>query len=138
MDKKGIILVGHGSSMPYNSEVVASLADQIRNAGSWGAVGYSFMNMNRPSIRDAIGEMCKDPSVTTIIMSPVFIAAGVHIKEDVPEILGLAPGETLTYREVGGVERRFIYAAPFGPDGRLATLIEERAMEAVAACTPTE
>ena len=138
MNKKGIILVGHGSSLPYNSEVVASLADQISTAGSWDAVGYSFMNMNKPSITDAIGSMCKDPSVTTIVMSPVFIAAGVHIKEDVPEILGLEPGQTVKDMEVDGVMRRFVYAAPVGADNRLAALLEERAMEAVGACTQTD
>jgi sirohydrochlorin cobaltochelatase len=138
MNKKGIILVGHGSSMPYNSEVVSSLAGQIDEKRTWDAVGYSFMNMNTPSISDAIATMCADSEVTTIVMSPVFIAAGVHIKEDVPEILGLEPGQTVKDMEVGGVMRRFVYAAPIGADNRLAALIEERAMEAVGACTKIE
>ncbi|HOP09494.1 MAG TPA: CbiX/SirB N-terminal domain-containing protein, partial [Candidatus Methanofastidiosa archaeon] len=81
MEMRAIILVGHGSSMPHNKEVVSALADKLKKGSKWDAVSYSFMNMNTPSIKDAIENVCQDPRVTSIVMAPVFVAPGVHIKE---------------------------------------------------------
>jgi len=134
MEKKAIILVGHGSSMPYNKEVVSTLANKLSNSSKWDVVSYSFMNMSTPSIKDAINNVCEDPRVTSIVMAPVFIAAGVHIKEDVPEILGLSEGEKTKDMEVNGKVRKFFYSEPFGADDRLADIINDRAIETVEKC----
>lgn len=131
MSKKAIILVGHGSSMPHNKEVVSQLAQKVGASGSWDAVSYSFMNMSTPSIQDAIDMVCRDEDVTTVVMAPVFIAPGVHIKEDVPAILGLGPGEKVKKKAVYGIDRTFFYSDPFGADDRLAQIINERAEDSV-------
>jgi len=135
MEKKAIILVGHGSSMPHNKEVVSTLAEKLSNSSGWDVVSYSFMNMNTPSIKDAIENVCEDSRVTSIVMAPVFIAPGVHIKEDVPEILGLSDGQKTKDMEVNGKVRRFFYSDPFGADDRLVDIINDRAKETVKKCT---
>jgi len=134
MEKKAIILVGHGSSMPHNKEVISALAKKLKENSFWDEVSYSFMNMSLPSIKDAIEDVCADPMVTSIVMAPVFIAPGVHIKEDVPEILGLAPGEKTKEMEINGKTRTFYYSEPFGPDDRLVDIINDRALETVDQC----
>lgn len=113
--------------MPHNKEVVSALATMLSKGNEWDVVTYSFMNMNEPSIGAAIEEVCKDSQITSIVMAPVFVAPGVHIKEDVPEILGLSEGQKVKEMVVGGKIRRFFYADPFGADERLAQIINERA-----------
>ncbi|HOP09660.1 MAG TPA: CbiX/SirB N-terminal domain-containing protein, partial [Candidatus Methanofastidiosa archaeon] len=59
----------------------------------------------------------------------------VHIKEDVPAILGLENGEKVKDMEINGKIRRFYYSDPFGADDRLVDIINDRACETVKRCT---
>ena len=52
MGKKGMLLVGHGSKMPYNQELVESTAAIIKAGNADFIVKCGFMNLNKPSIKE--------------------------------------------------------------------------------------
>jgi sirohydrochlorin cobaltochelatase len=86
----GVLLVGHGSRLPYGKDVVTQIADMYReDEGLLVEVG--FMNMSKPSIPEAINSLAQQ-GAEKIVVTPVFLAHGVHTTEDIPRILGLNNG----------------------------------------------
>src|SRR5664280_2328221 len=88
--KIGVLLVGHGSRLPYGKDVVSQIADMYRENGEF-LVEVGFMNMSKPSIPEAINSLAEN-GAEKIVVTPVFLAHGVHTTEDVPRILGLNNG----------------------------------------------
>ena len=89
----GIILVSHGSSLPYGEETFTVIKDKfIKKTGLTSEVGY--MKVSEPSISGAV-EILKDEvdDLNRIIAIPVFLAPGIHTKIDIPILLGLDPLE---------------------------------------------
>ena len=89
----GIILVSHGSSLPYGEETFTEIKDKfIKKTGLATEVGY--MKVSEPSISGAV-EILKSEvdDLNRIIAIPVFLAPGIHTKIDIPILLGLDPLE---------------------------------------------
>ena len=127
MSKNALVLIGHGSRLPYNFEAITTLAKIIEKNYDWDIVKYCFNEMNEPSIPNALQDVCTDKNVTKIVFAPVFIAAGAHIKEDIPKALGLPEGQTTDDRNINGVMRKIILSGPVGADEGLAAIIENKA-----------
>jgi sirohydrochlorin cobaltochelatase len=134
--KIGVLLVGHGSRLPYGEEVINGLANIYREQTDY-PVGVGFMNMNKPSIPSAINELSQ-VGVEKIIVTPVFLAHGVHTKQDIPHILGLdnghehehGHGHSHDHHDDADEEIQFdgeiIYTEPLGADARLVEVIKDR------------
>lgn len=73
----------------------------------------------------------KGTGVTKIIATPVFLASGVHITEDIPGFLNLRPGTNEGEVELDGRGIKIIYARPLGSDRLIADLIFKRVQEAL-------
>jgi len=130
MSKKGLLLVGHGSSLPYNKQLVEDTARMVSRKDPGYIVKSAFMNMNNPTITEALEEFRKE-DVDAVIVVPVFLARGVHINRDIPEVLGLPEG---TYRgslRKNGSDIPLIYADPIGSDPLLAELMLKNAARAL-------
>ncbi len=123
MNKTCLILIGHGSKLPYNRETLEKLAETIRKRSSFDRVEICFMVRNKPAIPEALEKVVKEGN-TKIVLVPTFLAHGVHTKYEIPEIL-----ET-KQKELGlkaqGIE--IIYGEPLGSDERIAEIIEEKAL----------
>ena len=132
-NKIGVLLVGHGSRLPYGKEVVTNLA-QMYSENENFVVEVGFMEMTKPTIPSAINKLAKN-GVEKIIVTPVFLAHGVHTKQDIPHILGLDNGQEHSHRhshrhneeeeeiQFGG---EIIYTEPLGPDPRIVDIIKDR------------
>ncbi|MGV8144269.1 MAG: sirohydrochlorin nickelochelatase [Methanothermobacter sp.] len=129
-DETGVILVGHGSRLPYGKEVLTEMAE-IYKEDSQYPVEIGFMNMNEPSIPAAINKLA-EKGVTKIIVTPVFIAHGVHTKQDIPHILGLDDGKEPSHHhhdeehEDIKFNGQIIYTEPIGADSRIVDIVKER------------
>ena len=88
----GILLVGHGSRLPYNKEVVQSIASKYAESKPDYNIEVGFMELAEPNIPTAFNKL-KETGVKKIIVTPVFLAHGLHTKRDIPTILGLEPSE---------------------------------------------
>ena len=130
----GILLIGHGSSLPYGSKVLYKLAEEYKDMSEFPVV-VGFMNVEEPTIPAAINMLAKK-GVTKIIALPVFLAHGVHTKQDIPYMLGLGKGrEDAHYKQVKQDEIEFdgqiIYIEPLGADPRIVDIIEDRVENAI-------
>ena len=138
----GVLLVGHGSRLPYGKDVVTQIADMYReDEGLLVEVG--FMNMSKPSIPEAINSLAQQ-GAEKIVVTPVFLAHGVHTTEDIPRILGLNNGHGdgehnhshgHSHEDENEVKIDFkgeiIYTEPLGADRRIAAIINDRVNDAL-------
>ena len=89
-----VILVSHGSTLPYAEEVFTEIKDKfIKASGLTAEIGY--MKVSEPTIAGAV-EILKGEveDLNKIIALPVFLAPGIHTNIDIPQLLGLDPLET--------------------------------------------
>ena len=138
---EALILVGHGSRLPYSKELVSKIAERIRERNIYPIVEIGMMEFNEPTISQAIKKVI-EKGAKRIIVVPVFLAHGNHTKRDIPKILGIYNGkeEDSHHHEhhhhhhhheepveiPEGVE--IIYREPIGPDDRLVDIIIDRAL----------
>lgn len=149
----GVILISHGSRLPYGEEVINQVAEIYRKKTDYPVV-VSYMNMSKPSIPAAINQLA-DEGVEKIIAVPVFLAHGVHTKEDIPQMLQIKNKNNLKehshednehghghghshgheHQDDETEEIRFdgeiIYTEPLGSDGRIAEIIKDRVNDAL-------
>ena len=143
--KIGVVLVGHGSRLPYGKDVVSQIAEMYSKDQDY-LVEVGFMNMSKPSIPEAIN-MLAENGAEKIVVTPVFLAHGVHTTEDIPRILGLNNGHDET-EQSGHVhshghshdhdeevkinfEGEIIYTEPLGADKRIADIVKDRVKDAL-------
>ena len=136
--KIGILLVGHGSRLPYGKDVVSQLAEMYKENSDY-LVEVGFMNISKPSIPSALNKLAKE-GAEKIIVTPVFLAHGVHTKQDIPHILGLDEGHEHGHGHSHGGEveveeiefkGEIIYTEPLGADARLVDIIKDRVASAL-------
>ncbi len=130
MGQKGMLLVGHGSTMPYNKNLVEKTAEMIRAQNNGFIVRCGFMNINSPSIKDALSEFRHDP-IDTLVVVPLFLAKGVHIEKDIPGEIGLPEGAKKGTFVMNGKSIPLVYADPIGSDPLLASLMVKNAQAAL-------
>lgn len=130
MGMKGMLLVGHGSSMPYNKELVESTAKMIAAETGEYVVRCGFMNMNTPSIKEALASFHNE-KIDALIVVPLFLAKGVHIEKDIPSEIGLAAGQKKGTFALNGTTIPLVYADPIGSDPLLASLMVKNAKKAL-------
>jgi sirohydrochlorin cobaltochelatase len=129
MKDVGILVLGHGSSLPYNRELVESLAQMISKNHS-GPVRTAYLNMNQPGIPEGLGSFA-GTKVKKIIALPLFLAHGVHTRQDIPKELGVDLQRRRGMLKIGGEEVEVICAEPLGVDECIAALACRRAEEAL-------
>lgn len=124
-EKFGLLVVGHGSSQPYNKQLIQEVADKLSKKMPEAVTRIGFMNINKPSIKDALDSFV-GTGVKKIVVFPLFLAKGVHTTEDVPGLIGLGEGQKrISYN---GFD--IVYADPLGSDDLIAELSAKRIMEA--------
>jgi sirohydrochlorin cobalto/nickelchelatase len=124
-EKFGLLVVGHGSSKQYNKELIEEIAHMVSHKMPNAVCRTGFMNMNKPSIKDALDSF-KGTGVKKIVVFPLFLAKGVHTTEDVPGLIGLQQGQKRIKYEGFDI----VYAEPLGADDMIAELSCRRVKEA--------
>jgi sirohydrochlorin ferrochelatase len=131
MGTKGMLLVGHGSTMPYNQDLVEKTAAMIRAQNTDFTVKCGFMNMNKPTIRESLNEFRYEP-IDALVVVPLFLAKGVHIERDIPGEIGLPEGTKKGSFALNGRSIPLVYADPIGSDPLLADLMIKNATKALS------
>ena len=131
MGKKGMLLIGHGSTMPYNKELVEKTASLIKIINTDFIVKCGFMNMNTPTIKESLNEFRNEP-IDAIVVVPLFLAKGVHIEKDIPGEIGLAEGTKKGLFTMNGRSIPLVYADPIGSDPLIADLMVKNATKALS------
>ena len=130
MGKKGLLLIGHGSRLPYNKELIEVTAHQMAGMSEY-LIKCAYMEKSTPNIEQVLAEFKKE-DIDLLVVVPLFLAKGVHVLEDIPLILGLEMGSCRGTFSVGnGRTIPLVYAEPIGKDPMLAKLMLKNAAAAL-------
>ncbi|MDR0373203.1 MAG: sirohydrochlorin nickelochelatase [Nitrososphaerota archaeon] len=122
----GLILIGHGSKLPHNQENLEKLADILRTQSAFKLVEIAFMIRNTPTIPEAIDNITKK-GANKIVLVPVFLAAGVHTTQEIPELIEVKDKQSQLSKR--GIQ--LFYGEPIGADECIAVILEEKALKAL-------
>lgn len=128
----GVVLVGHGSSLPQSKGVYEAIARKTgEKSGMDVRVGY--MKHWEPTLAETINAFIKDGKKKIVIV-PVFLLPGMHVIDDIPILLGLKEGDSPEFG-YGKIEIpsdvEIIYANNLGADGRIADIVHDKIKEAL-------
>lgn len=130
MGSKGMLLLGHGSTLPYNKDLVEHTAQLIASRNSDYIVKCGFLNMNSPTVEDALNAF-RNEKIESLVVVPLFLAKGVHILKDIPALIGFSEGQTKGTFVLNGKSIPMVYADPIGTDPLLADLMVKNAAKAL-------
>ncbi|MBP2132223.1 sirohydrochlorin cobaltochelatase [Methanomicrobium sp. W14] len=130
MKKSGFLLVGHGSTKPYNKQLIENTAKLISEKENSYIVKCAFMENSTPSIPEVLDEF-KNEDLESMVVVPLFLARGVHIDKDIPGILGIEEGGHKGEFETKNGKIPLVFAKPIGDNPMLADLMIESAKRAV-------
>ncbi|XRP97667.1 sirohydrochlorin nickelochelatase [Methanocaldococcus sp. 16A] len=141
---EALVLVGHGSRLPYSKELLVKLAEKVKEKNIFPIVEIGLMEFNEPTIPQAVKKAIEQ-GAKKIIVVPVFLAHGIHTTRDIPRLLGLIEDnhehhhhehehghhhhhhhhehEKLEIPE----DVEIIYREPIGADDRIVDIIIDRA-----------
>jgi sirohydrochlorin cobaltochelatase len=121
----GLVIVGHGTRSAAGVDQFAAFVERVRRraAGTVGDVAGGFIELSRPPLTDAVGDLVARGHRSLVALPLVLTAAG-HGKGDIPAALARErqrhPG--LTYS----------YGRPLGPHPLLHDTLAERIDAALA------
>jgi len=120
MMKKGVLIVGHGSRSEDAVTVFRQVVEEVRRRGVYTVVEGAHMELAEPGIADAV-KILKGLNVKEVIVLPYFLYEGIHLKKDIPELIGILSAE---YPDMN-----FRIAKPIGFEPVLADILLKRAGE---------
>jgi sirohydrochlorin ferrochelatase len=125
-EEVAVVLIGHGSKLPYGKGVLEELRRRIEMREIYKEVRIAFMQLDSPSIEETLRDLAKD-GMKNIVALPVFLADGAHTTEDIPEKLKEAFDGA--WAEIGR-DVKLTYGKPIGVDERIVDILLDRVKEA--------
>ena len=119
--KTGLLVLGHGSKAAEADEIFATIVDHVREISGFEHVAMGSLQLSRPTFAEGVQTLL-EKGVQEMVIMPMFIFRGNHVKFDIPE--------ELDNLRKAHPDVRFVMAEPIGADARLADIIEERAQDA--------
>lgn len=120
--KRAVLIVGHGSRSKDAQDIFNKIVQLVKDKSDYSIVEGAHMEICEPSIPSVVEEIIQK-QVEEILVVPYFLYEGIHIKEDIPEII-----EELSKKHTGV---KFKMARPIGAEPMLADILIERAKEIV-------
>ena len=109
--RSALIIVSHGSRVETANEEMIALTRQIeiRAREHFTAVAHAFLEISGPGPSEQIARLVQ-AGVERIVVFPLFLAAGKHVNQDLPEIVAEAkktyPGVSFYLAaHLGSIER---------------------------------
>lgn len=118
-----VIVMGHGSRLSYNKDVVTLNVKRLEEKGY--KVRMGFNEFDEPKIEDVVPQMIDD-GAEEIVALPLFISLGKHLTMDVTAKLGIENFSDGGIVKRNGREVEVKYATPIGSDPRLCDVLVEK------------
>ncbi|MDK2918952.1 MAG: sirohydrochlorin ferrochelatase [Candidatus Petromonas sp.] len=119
---KAILIIGHGSRSKEAQTIFNKIVDHVRNKSEFKLVEGAHMELCEPSIPETVDKLV-EKGANEVIFVPYFLYEGIHIKEDIPDIVNELSQK---YNEV-----QFKMAKPIGAEPVLAEILLTRAKQAI-------
>lgn len=113
-----LLAVAHGTNDPHGLETLDALLEQVRFLRPGVETSLSFVSVARPRVTDELVRLLA-AGVTELVVLPLLLGAGYHVRYDIPEALRTAA------RQVGAAAKIY-QAAALGPDPLLASVLRDR------------
>ncbi|RAP47791.1 MAG: hypothetical protein BZ135_01470 [Methanosphaera sp. rholeuAM6] len=127
-----MLLVGHGSSLPFGKEVLTGVTDKLKDRMSEYEIELGFMQIENPLIPESFKKL-QDKGFENMIVVPVFLADGLHTKNDIPNRLGLeAAKHDFKYRVLEkqvDYDGNILFLDPLNAEDEIIDMIEGRIEE---------
>jgi sirohydrochlorin ferrochelatase len=111
LQRTGLLVMAHGSPNPASNAPIYGIAKRVRASRRYAAVTVCFMDLNKPSIADAIDDLT-ERGIHQIIAMPYFLQLGNHVKDDLPAIIAAArlrhPASTILMAEHLAYDRMLV------------------------------
>lgn len=120
----GYIVLGHGSRVEETKEILAGIAATLKNRLQSERVRFAALQFNEPDLPGVISSMANE-GVTDIVVMPLFLVDGNHVRQDIPEII---QDESRKYPSI-----KIKVTDHIGADVRIADILIERVHGALAA-----
>ncbi len=118
--KAALLVMVHGSPRPIANNDMFAVVDVLRQRGVYSVVEVGFMELNEPSIPEAIAR-CVEQGADRVVAVPYFLHTGNHVTDDLPGVLEEAQQQ---YPQV-----EFLMGDYLGHDPLLADIVAQRAAE---------
>ncbi len=118
--KQVVLIIGHGSRSKEAQETFNTMVNMVRDRSDFKVVEGAHMELCSPSIQEVVERVVKEGSEEIIII-PYFLYEGIHIREDIPEIIEKLRDK---YKEVS-----FKMGRPIGAEPLLSEILIKRAKE---------
>lgn len=82
----GFIVLGHGSKVPETIRILRDITESLKSRLQLDQVRYAALQFNEPDLPETIDLLAKD-GITDIVVLPLFLTDGNHVREDIPEII---------------------------------------------------
>ncbi|MFF2506937.1 sirohydrochlorin chelatase [Streptomyces sp. NPDC058067] len=109
-----LVVVAHGSRDPRALTTVNALLDKVRAERPEVPVHLGHIELDEPLLTDTLANLAPG----RVILAPLLLSRGYHVKQDIPEALAKAPHLTASV------------AAPLGPHPLLVETLYARLVEA--------
>lgn len=86
MNKKGILLCGHGTRKERGAKAFQEFAERFASQAMEYEVEYGFLELSKPDFETGVKRLV-EKGVIEIIAVPVFLFTGVHMQRDIPYAL---------------------------------------------------
>ena len=86
---RAILLFGHGAKNPEWAAPFVAIRDAILTRDSCALVESGFLELMHPSFDEAVDNLVAR-GATAIVVVPVFMAAGMHVSKDLPQLAAQA------------------------------------------------
>lgn len=113
-----LLVMVHGSPRPESNRDMFAVVERVRGRGLFETVEVGFMELNEPTIPEAIARSVEQ-GATRIIAVPYFLHAGTHVADDLP---GLLEEAATRYPHV-----EFLMGDYLGHDPLIADIMSQRA-----------
>jgi len=117
---RAVILFGHGSRDPLWRLTMENVAARLHTLLPALPVRCAFLELEQPDLGSAAGELVAG-GATELTIVPMFLGAGRHAREDLPELV--------RQMQAARPDVRFVLQKPVGEDGRVLDLIARIALE---------
>ena len=113
---RGLLVIGHGSRSNEAKEAFYLIVEQLKESMNSEVEGC-FMEISEPFIPETIEKMY-NRGVREITALPYFLFNGIHIKEDIPEILSSTKAQY--------IDLSIYMAQPIGYHKAVVEILKER------------
>jgi sirohydrochlorin ferrochelatase len=83
--KTGIIVFGHGSSVPSANDAVRAVAARAADEAGWDLYETAFLEA-APLLDEVVPKLAR-AGANEILILPYFLTLGIHLQRDLPKIV---------------------------------------------------